>query len=137
MKYTARIISKNIFNGLLTIEIEYRSADGQDIFNDQVSTRSVQDENWLVNTVNRKLTELETIQSFADKIEIGTPIEAIVMEPNLVELGSKDEYKSKLEEFSKLQASMAKGFITPTNEDFTVSLQWLKDNWSSEYLDLM
>ncbi len=137
MKYTARIISKNITNGLLTIEIEYRSEDGQDIFNDSVSTRSVQDENWLVDTVNRKLSELETIHSFADAITVGSPIEAIVVPTISVELAPKDEYKSKLEEFNKLQSALAKGFITPKDEEFIASLQWLRDNWTLEYLDFI
>lgn len=135
MKYTAQIVNKTIVNGILTVQVEYRSEDGNDIFSNLYSTNGAQDESWLSDSVNKKLTELENIHTFADSIEIGKTPE---IKPKVeTELTPRELFKQKSDEFEKLISVLNKGYITSDNEEFVTLNQWLKDNWLPEYLDMV
>ena len=135
MKYTARTISKNITNGLLTVEVEYRSEDGLDIFNDRVQTRSAQDNNWLQNEVSRRLKELETIADFKDQIVVGSIVEPVVTENTLLE--DKDVYRENYKKFTKMVGALRSGLMDQKDEEFIALQIWLKNNFNSNYLDII
>lgn len=136
MKYTAQIVQKTIVNGILTVQVEYRSDDGKDIFSNLYSTNGAQDETWLSDSVNKKLTELETIHVFADSIQVGKTPETIEPKPE-AELTPRELFKQNSEKFDKLISVLNKGYITSDNEEFVTLNQWLKDNWLPEYLDMV
>ena len=144
MKYSARIISKNIFNGLLTIEVEYRSEDGKDIFNDKIVSSSTQDEDWLETSIVHKLSSLESLESFMDKISINSefsisaaPTQSVKQSSKIVNSNDpKEIYAQKLKQFNQWKQVYINGFIDESNKDFASLLKWLTTNFKPEYIDL-
>lgn len=139
MKYTAEITNKDLFDGLLVVQVRYISEDGSKIVQDSYSTRSAQDENWLQNNINRKIKELEELELFIEQIPLGeitvdTPL-VIQGEKTQAEL-DKEAYKVDLDKFNKLVQILRQGFITVDNEEFITLQQKLKDNFKSDYIDL-
>jgi len=144
MKYSARIISKNIFNGLLTIEVEYRSEDGKDIFNDKIVSSSTQDEDWLETSIVHKLSSLESLESFMDKISINSefsisaaPTQSVKQSSKIVNSNDpKEIYAQKLKQFNQWKQVYINGFIDESNKDFASLVKWLTTNFKPEYIDL-
>jgi len=132
--WTSEIITKNIVNGLLKVEVKFTKDDGTN-FIDRYETRSEQDSNWLINNIKRRLTELETIQTFADNIPLGI-IDVNVEPTTTVTNTPVSEYKLKLDEFNKMVEFIKKGIITENNLDFIETKQWLKDNFSKDKINL-
>lgn len=140
MRYTAKIISKNIFNGLLTVEVEFRSEDGKDIFNDKFSSSSIQDSDWIDQIVLKKLTNLENLDTFLESIEIGKEIKKDLKPANKnlnQTLSHKDEFQQKLNLFRQCVSGISMGIMTNKNEEFLRLQTWLKNNLKLEYLDLL
>ena len=142
MKYTARTISKNIFNGILTVEVEFRSEDGKDIFNDKFQTLSSQDSDWLANCVNKRILDLEGLHSFLESISINTEFtglkqdEVLKLTPLKNTDPKKQEYKNDLETFNLWKKAYVNGHIEINNSDFVNLQNKLKKNFKQEYLDL-
>lgn len=136
MKYTAEVTNKDLFDGLLVVQVRYISEDGSKIIQDSYSTRSGQDDNWLQNNINRKLKELEELEVFVEKIPLGQiSLEETVTEspsPN----SAKEEYKEDLAKFNKMVQIIRQGIITADNAEFIALQQKLKDNFQSDYIDL-
>ncbi len=140
MKYSAKIISKNVFNGLLTVEVEFRSEDGKDIFNDKFCSSSVQDTDWIDQVVLKKLSNLENLDTFLESIEVGKEIKKDLdpVSKNLNQpLSHKEEFQQKLNLFRQCVSGISMGIMTAKNEEFLNLQTWLKNNLNLEYLDLL
>ena len=145
MKHTARIISKNIFNGLLTVEVEYRSEDSKDIFNDKIVSSSSQDDDWLETSIIKRLLALESLEAFMDKIPINAEFTTVAeIVPNSIKETAKvissndpkEQYKQKLGQFNQWKQVYINGFIDENNKDFIALVKWLTNNFKPEYIDL-
>lgn len=133
MKYTAEITERDILEGLLRVQVRFTSEDGTKIVQDYYETRSLQDQDWLINAINRKASELEGLDAFIDTIPIGKVTTEPIITPATT---AKDAYKADLLMFNKLVSILRSGFIEADNSDFVAVQQRLKDNFDSSYLDL-
>jgi hypothetical protein len=136
MKYTAEVTNKDLFDGLLVVQVRYISEDGSKIIQDSYSTRSSQDDNWLQNNINRKLKELEELEVFVEKIPLG---QVSLETPEVVDQvlnSAKEQYKEDLTKFNKMVQIIRQGIITADNSEFVELQQKLKDNFQSDYIDL-
>lgn len=136
MKYTAEVTNKDLFDGLLVVQVRYISEDGSKIIQDSYSTRSSQDENWLQNNITRKLKELEELEVFVEKIPLGqisTEVSEVTVE---IPSSAKEQYKEDLAKFNKMVQIIRQGIITADNSEFVELQQKLKDNFQSDYIDL-
>jgi len=134
MKYTAEITNKDLSEGLLVIQVRYVSEDNTSIVQDSYSTRSVQDANWLQDNIDRKLRELEELDLFVDTIELGVIIPGV--KPDTVPNTAKEVYKQDLERFNKLVQILRQGFVESDNAEFVALQAKLKQDFSSDYIDL-
>lgn len=137
MKYTCEITNKDLFDGVLVVQARFTSEDGTKIVQDSFSTRSGQDENWLTDSIARKVKELEELDTFVETIPLGevvlpTKTEEVITPPS----SAKEEYKADLEKFNKMVQVLRQGFISQDNAEFLTLQQKLKDTFKSEYLDL-
>lgn len=143
MKYTARTISKSIFNGLLTVEVEFRSEDGKDIFNDKFLTTDSQDSDWLETSIKRKLSSLESLEQFIEQIPINITFEvnnmvskSVASSENMDVDDLKEVYKQKIKLFNQWKKVYVNGIIDQNNKEFAILTKWLNTNFKPEYIDL-
>ena len=134
MKYTAEITNKDLNEGLLVIQVRYVSEDNTSIVQDSYSTRSVQDANWLQDNIDRKLRELEELDLFVETIELGVIVPGV--KPDTVPNTAKEVYKQDLERFNKLVQILRQGFVESDNAEFVALQTKLKQDFSSDYIDL-
>lgn len=135
MKYTAEITNKSIHEGLLTLQLRYVSEDRSVIIQDSISTRSPQDDNWYLDAIKRKCSELEGLDVFLETIPIGIVEIDLPKTKKIVDIG-KEQYKQDLSEFNVLVSILSKEIITQDNEHFLKLHKKLKDNFKIEYIDL-
>ena len=135
MKYTAEITNKDLNEGRLIVQVRYVSEDSTSIVQESYSTRSGQDPNWLQNNIDRKLRELEELDLFVDTIELGVIVPGVrpdIVTPNT----AKEVYKQDLERFNKLVQILRQGFVESDNAEFVALQAKLKQDFSSDYIDL-
>jgi len=134
MKYVAEITNKDIFDGVLVIQVRFTSEDGTKIVQDSFSTKSGQDPDWITKAIERKMKDLEGVEDLKENIPIGVvDIETAVTPPIAT---AKQQYAKDLEDFNKMVTVLRKGFITSDNAAFVALQAKLKDNFQPEYLDL-
>ena len=131
--WKAHIVGKDLVNGILTITVHLKK--GNESFEEKFQTSQLQDENWLDESIKRKVRHLESHDNLTDTITIG---EVDLSEEDLSKkaLTEKDRYKAKLLQFEKFVLVLAKGFTTQENEDFKILKKYLTDNFKAEYLDI-
>lgn len=134
MKYTAEITNKDIFDGLLVVQVRFTSEDGTNIVQDSFSTKSWQDDNWIKSAIKKKIDDLQGVENLKEIIPIGI----IDLDAEVVPLpnAAKEEYAADLATFNKMITVLRKGFIETDNADFVALQTKLKDNFQPEYLDL-
>lgn len=130
--YTAKIISKSITDGLLTVVIEY--SDGKTSFQDKMVSRSGQADDWVEQEVKRRIAELEGLSALQSKISTGAV--SVATEKPVGVKTAKDTYAEKLREFEAWLNALRQGVTTVDRPAFVALKQWLHDNWQDEYLEL-
>jgi hypothetical protein len=134
MKYIAEITNKDIFDGVLVIQVRFTSEDGTKIVQDSFSTKSGQDPDWIKNAIKRKMKDLEGVEDLKSSIPVGVvDVETVVEAPTNT---AKQRYAKDLEDFNKMVSVLRKGFIEADNAAFVALQTKLKNNFQPEYLDL-
>lgn len=134
MKYTATVLNTDLTADLLTVVVQFMSEDGSRSTTDTFQTKSAQDPNWLSLAVTRKINELEGLDEFAKTITVG---EIALTPKDEAATTEKDTYKEKLAQFERMITAYRKGLMSETDGEFVNLQQWLKDNFKSDYLDLL
>ncbi len=134
MKYVAEITNKDIFDGVLVIQVRFTSKDGTKIVQDSFSTKSGQDSDWITKAIERKMRDLEGVEDLKENILIGVvDVETVVTPPTTT---AKQEYAADLANFNKMVSVLRKGFIEADHAAFVALQTKLKNNFQPEYLDL-
>lgn len=132
MAYTAEVLSKEIVNGLLKVEVRY--TEGAVTFVDRHETRQPQDLVWLNDLIKARLDALNGLATFAGTIPLGAFVPTTVVLPDPTD--PREIYKAKLEKFEKLVAAIRKGLIAEDETNFAALKLWLKNNFQQSYWDL-
>lgn len=140
MAYTAEIIKRNIVDGNLKVVVKYTddSVDPVVTFNDSFITSQKQDDDWAMRQIKKKLKELNDLKPMLSKIDLNVTItEDPADEPTPPTApGTKAAYKKDLDNLQKMINAIAKGVMEKTHPDFLALKQKLKDNFSTDYIDL-
>lgn len=133
--WVAIINSKIINNGLLRVNVSF--SDGNQTFTENYETRSGQSEKWLSDNINRRLTDLISLDSFIETIPLGEFVyNAISSEGEDTPSDERALYEYRLNLFEKMVNSIRKGIITDQNPTFLNLKTWLKNNFVDDYIDL-
>lgn len=129
MKYTAKITNKDIFDGLLRVQVKFTSEDGNSIIQDSYETSSPSD-NWPSDIILKKVSDLEKVFEFKDSIELGE-----VLKKTKPEKTSKELFNEKFERYSKLNTLLTLGIIDSENSEITSLKNELINSYTSNHLN--
>ena len=133
MAYTAEVLSKEIVNGLLKVEVRY--TEGTTTFVDRHETRQPQGMAWLNDLIKARLDALNGLATFAATIPLGAFVPTTVTLPDPTD--PREIYKAKLAKFEKLVQAIRKGLIAEDETNFANLKLWLKNNFQPSYWDLL
>lgn len=136
MGYEAKIIEKYLEGPTLKVAVEYTLPETGIRFTDYIVTSCEQDDQWIFTQVKNKIKDLNAILALKDKIVTDTVVtlEEIATEP--AELTARDQYKLDKENYQKMINAVSQGIMDKTDPALLALRQKLKDNFSTDYIDL-
>ncbi len=121
--WTAEIKTVEVFKGLVSASVRF--SKGEDYFDESISTDSKEN---LEGAVSSKLEKL-------NKLYEDMPTTGVIGAKQQLPL-AKEEYRTRLERFNKIASVIQLGFTTEELAEFQTLKTYLKDNFSTDYLDL-
>lgn len=121
--WTAEIKTVEIFKGMVNASVRF--SKGEEYFDEPVNTDSKEN---LEGAIASKLEKL-------NKLYEDMPTTGVVGVKQPLPL-AKEEYRTKLERFNKIASVIQLGFTTEELAEFQTLKTYLKDNFSTDYLDL-
>lgn len=133
MSYTARVVETQVQNGQLAVLLEY--SNGAQTFRDKMTSRGGQAGDWVEREVERRLAELDGLDTLATKIQPGEVKPKKKDEPQPQDSG-RAAYEAKLREFEAWLQALRQGVVTVERPAFVALKDWLRANWRDEYIEL-
>jgi hypothetical protein len=127
--YTAQSIAKDLLNGRLTVVVEY--TNGTDTFTESLYATTGNDPNWLQNAVNRKLDDLNSLETFAAELKLGKVKKAI---KSLEAPQEVDQWRSDYQKFRAYQETNQLGITSPSDPDFAALKAKVKAGFKKDFL---
>lgn len=125
--YQATIQSTEINNGRLKVGVIFQSEN--DSFEDTFETNQYQNDSWIGEQIERRLSHLNSLTFLKENIPIGPYHKAIK------EKTGKDIFYEKAAQYTRFMDTARMGVIRHDRPIIVELRKWLEDNFKDEYID--